>query len=51
MLYNGEEIAVKRLSANSGQGDPEFTNEVLYCSLERHYNYTVVKGRKSTIFS
>ena len=28
MLYNGEEIAVERLSTNSGQGDPEFTNEV-----------------------
>ncbi|KAK6797672.1 hypothetical protein RDI58_005374 [Solanum bulbocastanum] len=28
-LPNGQEVAVKRLSADSGQGDLEFKNEVL----------------------
>ena len=29
MLFDGQEIAVKRLSWNSRQGDLEFKNEVL----------------------
>ena len=28
-LFNGQEIAVKRLSRNSRQGDLEFKNEIL----------------------
>ena len=50
MLYNGEEIAVKRLSTNSGQGDPEFTNEVSIGCLTSTQNFIqnlrVLHGKK-----
>jgi serine/threonine protein kinase len=44
VLPDGQEIAVKRLLTNKGQGDVEFKNEILILAKLRHINLVKLLG-------
>ncbi|KAF3450459.1 hypothetical protein FNV43_RR06542 [Rhamnella rubrinervis] len=49
-LSNGQDIAVKRLSKNSGQGDIEFKNEILLLARQQHRSFCLEKSERLLIY-